>query len=332
MLGALLFIFALFGSDIIFASSSRVNAGFESQLVTVSTHQLKPISYTPQSGDIILSRSLFLMTSIVTQITDPPSPFSHANIVIVGPNGIPFLIDVNPEDGLNLKKFNWNSFLKPRVTALVLRIKDPNKRKNFSKIVLELIQKCKACNIPDYFDFTFGSLAQNPDPKRFTCSELVMYGLIHSGIMPSSKASSYYSSLSRFKANIDKKDLLRLDLSNSVLTPTAFLKMPYLEPLISWEDASKKRAATLWDTAVLLELFSPSLLELDIRYSWDMALYLINNLIKRDNFSYSINFEKRSFLEKLIISQFVVKVRKRYQQIKHLNPDQLEGLTKTIRM
>lgn len=283
------------------------------------------------SGDIIVSKSNYLMSSLVTQITEPISEYSHSNVLIISANNMPFIIDVSPKDGVSLKTFNLEKFNKNKIRYRVLRIKDKSKAHKFASNIMSIMHQCRDCNHPTYFDFNFDRFKLIPASNRYTCTEIVAEALRASKITDLSIDQSNYARLTRFKEAHKSQSELINQLPNLVLTPNAFLKNNLFETVAVWKNPYEEKISFARDAALLLEVFNPNLAELDKDLLFETSKSAAENFFFEEDFLRSIKFNELDWQEKLISIQFLVRVKKRYEELKNLTPGELDSMTKLIK-
>jgi len=284
-------------------------------------------SVSLKSGDILLSKSNYLMSSIVTQITRPISKYSHTNVLIVGSGGVPFLVDVSPKSGLSMKRFQIERFLHNKVRFRVLRLKNQAAASEFALKIVSTLQQCRHCNNPSYFDFNFNRFADNVEKRRFTCTEFIADALKQANIIDMGADQNNFSKLTRYKGVIQSHAKLGKDLPDLVLAPDAFLNQEVFKTIFLWTNFYEEKNNLAKDAAVLLELFNPNHIKLDKALFIDILIGMVKNFFVQEEVLQSMNFAHLSFHQKMISVQLLIRVRKRYEEIKNLSVDQIHSLT-----
>jgi hypothetical protein len=199
-------------------SQGKAASWFEKDVGFVSAKKYTDFKY--QNGDIVLGLGNSSVSSLISQVTDPKSHYSHAFLVRVNADGQISSYESLIETGV--KHFDQAHFLKDHYNQLtVLRWSDPRTRSSVTSQALAFADEVARAGAG--YD---SRIDMNDDHKMF-CSELVAKAYAEgSGL----SVQELVPSFSKIKSDAVFDFINDMGVANrDMLSPGDFLNSPYFE-------------------------------------------------------------------------------------------------------
>jgi hypothetical protein len=183
------------------------------------------LDYEFQDGDIVLGLGNSSLSSLISQITDPKSRYSHAFLIKKGPDGKISTIESLVETGV--KEFPQSHLLSDHYNQLtVLRWKDPATRSVVTARAMAFAQKAADRRLK------YDSEIDLDDDKRMFCTELVAKAYVEGAGV---RMDEILPSLARITNDRVFRFVSKLGVSNrDVVSPGDLMNSPHFEIVADW--------------------------------------------------------------------------------------------------